>query len=79
MHISDIALACSQRCAQLALKCTNEEVAIELNILAVRLMVAAAKDAELLVNTSSKPAADANEPPSCDCGYHQPSLIDVAR
>lgn len=50
MHISDIALECSRRCAQLALKCTNEEVATELNVLAVRLMVAAAKDAELLVD-----------------------------
>ncbi len=50
MHISDIALECSQRCAQLALKCTNEEVAIELNVLAVRLMVAAVRDAELPAN-----------------------------
>lgn len=50
MHISDIALECSQRCAQLASKCTDEEIAIELNVLAVRLMVAAARDAELLVD-----------------------------
>lgn len=50
MHISDIALECSQRCAQLATKCTDEEIAIELNVLAVRLMVAAVRDTELLVD-----------------------------
>jgi hypothetical protein len=37
---------------QLALKCTDEEVAVELNALAVELMVAAVKDAELLVVSS---------------------------
>lgn len=54
MHISDTVLECSQRCAQLALKCTDEEVAVELNALAVQLMVAAVRDAELLVGPSKK-------------------------
>ena len=52
MHISGIATECSRRCVQLALKCTDEEVAVELNALAVELMVAAVKDAELLVVSS---------------------------
>ena len=60
MHISDIALECSRRCAQLALKCTHEEVAIELNVLAVRLMAAAVRDAELLVD---QPQAGGGQPP----------------
>jgi len=29
MHISDTALECSRRCAQLALKCTDEEIATQ--------------------------------------------------
>lgn len=41
MHISDTALECSRRCAQLALKCTNEEIAVEHNIL--QLMAAAVR------------------------------------
>ena len=60
MHISDIALECSRRCAQLASKCTNEEVAVELNVLAVRLMVAAVRDAELLVDQTQ---AGGRQPP----------------
>lgn len=60
MHISDIALECSRRCAQLASKCTNEEVAVELNVLAVRLMVAAVRDAELLVDQTQ--AGDGQPP-----------------
>jgi len=62
MHISDIVLECSQRCAQLALRCTNEEVAIELNVLAVQLMVAAVRDAELLVDTPKAARKPVNGP-----------------
>lgn len=67
MHISDIALECSQRCAQLASKCTDEEIAIELNVLAVRLMVAAVRDTELLVDQTRprKQAAALSRDGSC--------------
>lgn len=53
MHISGIALECSRCCAQLALKCSNEEIAVELNVLAVQLMTAAVRDAELLLRNHS--------------------------
>jgi len=62
MHISDIALECSRRCAQLALKCTNEEIAVELNVLAVQLMTAAVRDAELLLDTSTNTALEGGQP-----------------
>jgi len=52
MHISDIARECSQRCVQLALKCSDEEVAVELNAMAVQLMVAVVRGAELLVDST---------------------------
>ncbi len=44
MHVSDIALECSQRSGKLASKCTDEEAAIELDVLAIRLMTAAVKE-----------------------------------
>lgn len=43
MHISDIVAA----------ECTDEQVAVELNLLAIRLALAAVKDAELLVTEPS--------------------------
>jgi hypothetical protein len=63
MHASDV-LECSQRCAQLALKCTDEEVAVELNVLAVQFMVAAVRDAELLLDASTNTTLE--QPPSRD-------------
>jgi len=63
MHISDTALECSRRCVQLALKCTNEKIAVELNILAVQLMAvqlmaAAVRDAGLLLDASTNTALE---------------------
>jgi hypothetical protein len=40
------------------LKCTNEEIAVELNILAVQLMAAAVRDAELLLDASTNTALE---------------------
>lgn len=62
MHISDIALECSRRCARLALKCTNEEIAVELNVLAVQLMTAAVRDAELPLDASTNTALEDGKP-----------------
>jgi hypothetical protein len=61
MHISDIALECSQRCTQLASKCTDEEIAIELSVLAVKLMVAVVRDAELLVDSSPRSGTEGEQ------------------
>jgi hypothetical protein len=52
MHISDTVLDCSRRSLRLAAECTDEHVAVELNLLAIRLLVAAVKDAELMVEQS---------------------------
>jgi hypothetical protein len=49
MHISDAVLDCSRRSLRLAAKCTDERVAVELNLLVIRLLLAAVKDAELTV------------------------------
>jgi hypothetical protein len=49
MHISDVVLQCSRRSLRLAAECTDEQVAVELYLLAIRLLLAAIKDAELIV------------------------------
>jgi hypothetical protein len=49
MHISDVVLQCSRRSLRLAAECGDERVAVELNLLAIRLLLAAVKDAELIV------------------------------
>ena len=49
MHISDTALQCSRQSLRLAAECTDEHVAVELGLLAIRLMLAVIKDAELIV------------------------------
>jgi hypothetical protein len=53
MHISDTVLDCLRRSLRLAAECTDEQVAVELNFLAIRLLLAAVKDAELIVEQSS--------------------------
>jgi hypothetical protein len=53
MHISDIVLQCSRRSLRLAAECTDEQVAVELHLLAIRLALAAVKDAELLIKEPS--------------------------
>jgi hypothetical protein len=52
MHISDVVLDCARRSLRLAAECTDERVAVELNILAIRLLLSAVKDAELAVEES---------------------------
>jgi hypothetical protein len=52
MHISDAVLDCSRRSLRLAAECTDERVAVELNLLAIRLLLAAVKDAELIIEQS---------------------------
>jgi hypothetical protein len=37
MHISDTVLDGARRCLRLAAECTDEQVAVELNLLAIRL------------------------------------------
>jgi hypothetical protein len=52
MHISDAVLECSRRSLRLAAECTDERVAVELNLLAIRLLLAAVKDAALIIEQS---------------------------
>jgi hypothetical protein len=52
MHISDAVLDCSRRSLRLAAECTDERVAVELNLLAIRLLLAAVSDAELIIEQS---------------------------
>jgi hypothetical protein len=52
MHTSDAVLDCSRRSLRLAAECTDERVAVELNVLAIRLLLAAVKDAEVKVEPS---------------------------
>jgi hypothetical protein len=50
MHISDVVLDCSRNCLRLAAKCTDDHAAAELQLLALRLLLAAVHDAELTVD-----------------------------
>ena len=52
MHISDVVLQCSRRSLRLAAECTDEQVAVEFYLLAIRLLLAVIKDAELIVEES---------------------------
>jgi hypothetical protein len=52
MHISDVVLQCSRRSLRLAAQWTDEQVAVELYLLAIRLLLAGVKDAELIVEES---------------------------
>ena len=52
MHISDAVLDCLRRSLPLAAECTDERVAVELNLLAIKLLLEAVKDAELIVEQS---------------------------
>lgn len=53
MDISDGVLDGSRRSLRLAEESTDERVAAELNLLTVRLLLAAARDAKLMVEPSS--------------------------
>jgi hypothetical protein len=52
MHFSDTVLDCSRHSLRLAAECADEHVTVELNLLAIRLLLAAVKDAELIVEQS---------------------------
>jgi hypothetical protein len=49
MHISDVIPQTSRQALRLAAECTDEHVAVELHLLAVKLWLAVIKDAELMV------------------------------
>jgi hypothetical protein len=49
MHISDVILLSCRQALRLAAQCTDEHVAVELHLLAVKLWLAAVKDTELIV------------------------------
>jgi hypothetical protein len=49
-HISDIVLSSSADCLRLAAECSDDHIAIELQLLSMQLLLAAINDAELLEN-----------------------------
>jgi len=49
-HISDEVLDCSRRCLRLAAKCSDDHIAVELQLLALQLLLAAVGDAEITVD-----------------------------
>jgi hypothetical protein len=49
MHFSDVILQSSRQALRLAAECTDENVAVELHVLAVKLWLAVVKDTELIV------------------------------
>ena len=49
MHISDVILQTSRQAVRLAAECTDEHVAVELHLFAVKLWLAVVQDAELMV------------------------------
>jgi hypothetical protein len=49
MHISDVVLQSSRQALRLAAECTDEHVAFDLHLLAVKLWLAVIKDTELIV------------------------------
>jgi hypothetical protein len=49
-HISDEVLDCSRACLRLASECSDDHIATELQLLSLRLLLAAVGDAELTVD-----------------------------
>lgn len=49
MPVSDILLECSRECARLSRDCSDEKIALTLFQMSARLLAAAARDAELIV------------------------------
>jgi hypothetical protein len=49
-HISDEVLDCSRGCLRLATKCSDDHIATELQLLSLRLLLAAIGDAALMVD-----------------------------
>jgi len=51
-HISDVVLDCSRGCLRLAAECNDDHTATELQLLSLRLLLAAVGDSELMVDGS---------------------------
>ena len=49
-HISDVVLDCSRECLRIAAECGDDHAAAELQLLSLRLLLAAVGDAELTVD-----------------------------
>ena len=60
MHISDVILQSSQQALRLAAQCTDEHVAVELHLLAVKLWLAVVKDTELVMEENHVFAGNAS-------------------
>jgi hypothetical protein len=50
MHVSDILLECSRECARLSRECREEKIAVTLLEISARLLSAATRDAELIID-----------------------------
>ena len=50
MHVSDILLECSRECASLSRECREEKIAVTLLEISARLLSAATRDAELIID-----------------------------
>ena len=65
MPVSDVLLQCSVECARLARQCLDEKTAAALFAMSARLLAAATRDAELVVDepqAAPEPASDVDRP-----------------
>ncbi len=62
MTVSKIALDCSVECARLARLCTDEKTAVALFAMSARLLSAANRDAELIVDEVEQDTAQQSLP-----------------
>jgi hypothetical protein len=53
MNVSDVVLACARDCANLSRQCADEEIAAALLQISMRLLRAAAHDAELVADDAA--------------------------
>ena len=60
MHISDVILQTSRQALRLAAECTDDHIAVELHLLAIKLWLAVVKDAELMVEEIPNLAGNAS-------------------
>jgi hypothetical protein len=65
MHVSDILLECSRECARLSRECPDETTAASLLALSGRLLSAARRDAELIIEDNY--AVRASDQPRVPC------------
>jgi hypothetical protein len=62
MSVSKIALDCSVECARLARQCSDEKTAVALFAMSARLLSAATRDAELIVDEAEPDAGLPSRP-----------------